>query len=127
MNGRTINFQGITDDGGTPDTDKAAAAKIAASDIFAVVPTVASDLAGANDLVNSQMPYFGQGVVLRLLWQRVRLRVLGLHRRERAHHDMWGKAVKQGFAIPNPLGNTAAVLTDNSPAGQYTLQEVGSG
>ena len=41
--------------------------------------------------------------------------------------DMWGKAVKQGSASPNPLGNTAAVLTDDSPAGQYTLQAVGSG
>ena len=40
MNGRTIDFQGITDDGGTSATDKAAAAKLAASDIFAVVPAV---------------------------------------------------------------------------------------
>jgi len=127
VHGRTIDFQGITDDGGTSATDKAAAAKLATSDIFAVVPAVASDLAGAADLVNSQMPYFGWALSSDFCGNGFGFGYSGCIAASGLTTDMWGKAVKQGFASPNPLGDTAAVLTDNSPAGQYTLRAVGSG
>ena len=65
VNGRTITFQGITDDGGTPDTNKAAVEKIAGADVFAVVPAVASDMAGANDLVNVADAVLRLGAVVR--------------------------------------------------------------
>jgi ABC-type branched-subunit amino acid transport system substrate-binding protein len=127
VNGRTIVFQGITDDGGVPGFNKAAAEKLAGSDIFAVVPAVASDMAGATDLVNAQMPYFGWALSSDFCGNGFGFGYSGCIAASGLTTDIWGKTVKRGFASPNPLGNTAAVLTDNSPAGQYALQEAGAG
>ena len=127
VNGRTIKFRGITDDGGTPGTNKAAVEKIAATDVFAVVPAVASDMAGASELVKSQMPYFGWALSSSFCGNEFGFGYSGCIAASGLTTNMWGTAVKQGFASPNPLGDTAAVLTDNSAAGQYALQEVTSG
>jgi len=127
VNGRTITFQGITDDGGVPGFNKAAAEKIVGTDIFAVVPAVAADMAGANDLVNAQMPYFGWALSSDFCGNGYGFGYSGCIAASGLTTNIWGKTVKQAFASPNPLGNTAAVLTDNSPGGQYALQEATSG
>jgi ABC-type branched-subunit amino acid transport system substrate-binding protein len=127
VNGRTITFQGITDDGGVPDSNKAAAEKIAGSDIFAVVPAVASDMAGATEQVNAQKPYFGWAQSSDFCGNGFGFGYSGCIAARGLTTNMWGKTVKQGFTSPNPLGNTAAVLTDNSAGGQYALQEATSG
>lgn len=127
VHGRTIDFRGIADDGGTPDSNQAAAGKIAGTDIFAVVPAVASDMAGARDLVDSRMPYFGWALSSSFCGNDYGFGYSGCIAASGLTTNVWGRAVQQGFASPNPLGNTAAVLTDNSAAGQYALQEVSSG
>jgi ABC-type branched-subunit amino acid transport system substrate-binding protein len=127
VNGRTIDFAGITDDGGTPDSNKAAVAKITDTDVFAVVPAVASDMAGANDLVNAQMPYFGWALSSDFCGNGFGFGYSGCIASSGLTTNIWGLTVKNGFGTPNPFGNTAAVLTDNSPAGQYALTEVQSG
>jgi ABC-type branched-subunit amino acid transport system substrate-binding protein len=127
VNGRKIDFSGVTDDGGTPDSNKAAVATLVGSDTFAVVPAVASDMAGAGDLVNAQMPYFGWGLSSDFCGNGFGFGYSGCIASGALTTNIWGLTVKQGFASPNPLGNTAAVLTDNSPAGQYALKQVQSG
>jgi ABC-type branched-subunit amino acid transport system substrate-binding protein len=127
VNGRTIEFGGITDDGGTPDSNKAAVAKMADTGVFAVVPAVAADMAGANDLVNAQMPYFGWALSSDFCGNGFGFGYSGCIASSGLTTDIWGRTVKQSFVSPNPLGNTAAVLTENSPAGQYALQELQSG
>jgi ABC-type branched-subunit amino acid transport system substrate-binding protein len=127
VNGRTINFQGVTDDGSTPDGNKTTAAKLVDGGAFAVVPAVALDMASANDLVNAQMPYFGWALSSDFCGNGFGFGFSGCIAASGLTTDIWGKLVKQTFTAPNPFGDTAAVLTDNSPAGQYALKATSAG
>jgi ABC-type branched-subunit amino acid transport system substrate-binding protein len=127
VNGRTITFRGLTDDGGTADGNKAAAAKLADGGVFAVVPAVASDMASAGDLTLGQVPYFGWALSSDFCGNGFGFGFSGCIAASGLTTDIWGRLVKQTFAAPNPLGNTAAVLTDNSPAGQYALKATTAG
>ena len=61
VNGRTIDYTGFADDGGgDPAAGTAAATKLVEQDqVFAVVPTVTPNLAGAAYLAEQKVPYFG--------------------------------------------------------------------
>ena len=127
VNGRTITFQGLTDDGGTADGNKAAATALIDGGVFAVVPAVAADMASANDLVNAQVPYFGWALSSEFCGNGYGFGFSGCIAARWLTTNIWGRLVKQSFTSPNPLGNTAAVLTDNSPAGRYALKAATAG
>jgi ABC-type branched-subunit amino acid transport system substrate-binding protein len=126
VNGRTIVFSGITDDGGDPAANKAAIEKLTGGDVFAVVPTVSADLAGANDLVNAQMPYFGWALSSDFCGNGFGFGFSGCIAASGVTSNIWGLVVKKSFTSPNPSGNTAAILTDDSPAGRYALRSTTS-
>lgn len=127
VHGRTIEFSGITDDGGTAGGNKAATAKVADADVFAVVPAVAADMGGVRTLVDARMPYFGWALSSDYCGNAFGFGYSGCIAASGLTTNIWGLTVKRGFGAPDPLGNTAAVLTDDSPAGAYAAEEVRSG
>jgi hypothetical protein len=126
VNGRTITFRGLSDDGGTAESNQAAAAKLV-DGVFAIVPAVAADMGSAADLALGQVPYFGWALSSDFCGNGFGFGFSGCIAASGLTTDIWGRLVKQTFAAPNPSGNTAAVLTDNSSAGQYALKATSAG
>jgi Periplasmic binding protein len=127
VNGRTIDFTGFTDDGGDPAADAAAVAKLAAADgVFAVVPTVASTLGGVSDLVNDRLPYFGWALSSSFCRNGYGFGFTGCAAAGSTTSNAWGLAVRKSFGAQS-AGATAAVLTENSSAGQYALKATEAG
>ena len=76
VHGRTIDYAGFTDDGGDPTAGTTAATKLVQQDqVFAVVPAVTPAFAAGTFLAQQKVPYFGWAPLVRLLWQRLRVRV----------------------------------------------------
>ena len=83
--GRKIKIVDTADDKFDPTTNVQETRRVVSSDnVFAIVPTVTVVLGAADYLAQQKVPFFGWGISLRLLRQRVRLRLHRLCRPEDA-------------------------------------------
>ena len=129
VNGRTIDYVGFRDDGGDPASDTAAAAALARpGGVFAVVPTVAPDLAGASVLVKRQVPYFGWALSSNFCGTALGFGFTGCQASSGSTSNVWGLLVRQAFGPgPQSTGKTAAILTESTPSGEYELRALKAG
>jgi branched-chain amino acid transport system substrate-binding protein len=129
VNGRTIDYVGFTDDGGDPASDTAAAASLARpGGVFAVVPAVAPDLAGASVLVKRQVPYFGWALSSNFCGTALGFGFTGCQVSSGSTSNVWGLLVRQAFGPgPQSTGKTAAILTESTPSGEYELRALKAG
>jgi ABC-type branched-subunit amino acid transport system substrate-binding protein len=126
VNGRTIEYEGFADDGGDPALDTQAATKLAQDDgVFAVVPAVAPDLAGASVLVQQKVPYFGWALSSTFCGNQFGFGFTGCLVPPASTSNAWGTFVAQ--VLGAPAGKTAAIITEDSPSGQYALRTVTAG
>jgi branched-chain amino acid transport system substrate-binding protein len=129
VNGRTIDYLGLTDDGGDPNLDAQAAAKVVEQDqVFAVVPTVTPDLSGAKYLVRQQVPYFGWALSSNFCGNEYGFGFNGCLVSKGVTSNAWGVLVAKAFAAAKVKGTkAAAILTENTPSGQYQLASLTAG
>jgi ABC-type branched-subunit amino acid transport system substrate-binding protein len=127
VHGRTIDYQGITDDGGNAAGDTQAAIKLARENgVFAVVPTVAADLAGARVLAQQKVPYFGWALSSTFCGNLYGFGFTGCLVPPTTASTAWGKLVTQVLGTAGGA-KTAAVITENTPSGQYQLRSLAAG
>ncbi|MFI5372842.1 MAG: ABC transporter substrate-binding protein, partial [Candidatus Eisenbacteria bacterium] len=127
VNGRTINYTGVTDDSGDATLDTKVATTLALQDkVFAVVPTVTPNLSGSQVLVQQKVPYFGWGLSSNFCGNEFGFGFSGCLVPARTASNAWGMLISQLFGASS-TGKTAAILTENSPAGEYQLKALKAG
>ncbi len=127
VNGRTIDYTGLADDGGDPTAGAAAATKLVQEDqVFAVVPAVTPTFAGATFLVQQKVPYFGWALSSDFCGNAYGFGFSGCPFPEGVTSNAWGVLVRTAFGA-SPTARTAAILTESSATGQYELQSLTSG
>ena len=125
VNGRTIDYLGFTDDGGDPNVGTQGATKLVQQDgVFAVVPTVTPDLGAATYLVQQQVPYFGWALSSNFCGNAYGFGFSGCLIPKDVASNAWGTLVTKVFGRP---GRTAAIVTENTPSGQYQLSSLTAG
>ncbi len=124
VNGRTIDYLGLTDDGGDPDLGAQAAAALVGQDqVFAVVPTITPDLSSAEYLVHQKVPYFGWALSSNFCGNDYGFGFDGCLVSKGVTSNAWGVLVARAFGAPNG-GKSAAILTENTPSGRYQLRSL---
>ncbi len=127
VNGRTIEYLGLTDDGGDATLDAQAATTLAQQEgVFAVVPAVAPDLAGAPVLVRQKVPYFGWALSSNFCGNDYGFGFTGCLLPARTASNAWGVLVAQQLTTAS-VGKTAAILTEDTPSGKYQLAALTAG
>jgi ABC-type branched-subunit amino acid transport system substrate-binding protein len=127
VNGRTIDYAGFSDDGGDPTAGTSAVTKLVHEDqVFAVVPAVTPDLAASKYLVQQKVPYFGWALSSDFCGNAYGFGFSGCLLPEGVTSNAWGVLVSKVFGAQS-TGRTAAILTENSPIGQYELQSLTAG
>ncbi|MFI5372613.1 MAG: ABC transporter substrate-binding protein [Candidatus Eisenbacteria bacterium] len=127
VNGRTINYTGVTDDKGDATLDTKAATTLALVDkVFAVVPAVTPNLSGSQVLVQQKVPYFGWGLSSNFCGNEFGFGFTGCLVPARTASNAWGMLISKLFGASS-TGKTAAILTENSPAGEYQLKALKAG
>jgi ABC-type branched-subunit amino acid transport system substrate-binding protein len=127
VNGRTIDYAGFSDDGGDPTAGTAAATKLVQQDqVFAVVPAVTPDLAASTFLVQQKVPYFGWALSSDFCGNAYGFGLSGCLLPDGVTSNAWGVLVSKVFGAPS-TGRTAAIVTENSPIGQYELTSLTAG
>jgi branched-chain amino acid transport system substrate-binding protein len=125
VNGRTIDYVGFTDDGGDPTLGSQGATKLVQQDgVFAVVPTITPDLSAAKYLVQQQVPYFGWALSSNFCGNEYGFGFSGCLIPSGVASNAWGTLVTKAFGAP---GRTAAIVTENTPSGQYQLASLTAG
>jgi ABC-type branched-subunit amino acid transport system substrate-binding protein len=121
VNGRTIEYLGVTDDGGDPTTGSAAAKKLVEEDgVFAVVPTVTPDLAASTYLVQQQVPYFGWALSSNFCGTRDGFGFTGCPVPKQSTSNAWPLLISKVFP-GGAKGRAVAIVTENTPSGQYDV------
>jgi ABC-type branched-subunit amino acid transport system substrate-binding protein len=127
VNGRTIEYGGFTDDGGDPAAGTTAATKLVDDNqVFAVVPTVTPDLAASKFLVQQKVPYFGWALSSDFCGNAYGFGFTGCLLPEDVTSNAWGVLVRKVFGAQSS-GRTAAIVTENSPYGQYEVKALTAG
>jgi branched-chain amino acid transport system substrate-binding protein len=127
VNGRTIEYTGFTDDGGDPTAGTAAATRLVQQDqVFAVVPAVTPDFAAGTLLAQQKVPYFGWGLSSNFCGNDYGFGFSGCLVPEGATSNAWGLLISKVFGAQSG-GRTAAIVTENSPSGQYELTSLTAG
>ena len=121
VNGRTIDYLGVTDDGGDPAAGTAAATKLVEQDgVFAVVPTVTPDLAASTYLVGQKVPYFGWALSSNFCGNSYGFGFTGCPVPQNATSNAWPLLISKVF--PNgATGRAVAIVAENTPSGQYEI------
>jgi branched-chain amino acid transport system substrate-binding protein len=127
--GRKIDFVGMLDDDDDPAGDVAAAHQLVERDrVFAVVPVLTLDLAGASFLQQARVPAVGQ------LYDSAGCQksyVFGISgclappASERVYSPGVGLVLRQGL-FRDPAGKSVAVTADDDPAGHASAQACGA-
>ncbi|HEU5306663.1 MAG TPA: ABC transporter substrate-binding protein [Acidimicrobiia bacterium] len=119
VNGRTIEYLGVTDDGGDPTADANAAKKLVEQDgVFAVVPTVTPDLSASSYLTQQRVPYFGWALSSNFCGSSYGFGFTGCPFAKHATSNAWPLHVAK--VIPNgAAGHAVAIVTEGTPTGQY--------
>jgi ABC-type branched-subunit amino acid transport system substrate-binding protein len=126
VNGRKIDYTSIVDDSGDPALDTSAAQQLARQGVFAVVPTVAPDLAGAKVLVQSKIPYFGWALSSNFCGNQYGFGFNGCLLPAGRTSNAWGVVVAKALKTAKS-SNTAAILTEDNPSGKYQLSALTAG
>ena len=127
VNGRMIRYVGVTDDGGDPTLDTKVANQVALDDgVFAVVPAVTPALSGSSVLKQQKVPYFGWGLSSSFCGTEYGFGFTGCVVPANTTSNAWGLLISQAFGASS-AGKTAAILTENSPAGEYELKALTAG
>jgi hypothetical protein len=127
VNGRTIDYAGFTDDGGDATAGTTAATKLVQQDqVFAVVPAVTPDFAAGKFLAQQKVPYFGWGLSSDFCGNDYGFGFSGCLVPEGATSNAWGALISTTFGAQS-AGRTAAIVTENAPAGQYELTSLTAG
>jgi ABC-type branched-subunit amino acid transport system substrate-binding protein len=125
VNGRTIDYLGLTDDGGDPNLGTQGATKLVQQDgVFAVVPTITPDLSAAKYLVQHQVPYFGWALSSNFCGNEYGFGFNGCLVPKGVASNAWGTLVTKAYGAP---GRSAAIVTENTPSGQYQLASLTAG
>ena len=125
VNGRTIDYLGLTDDGGDPNLGIQGATKLVQQDhVFAVVPTITPDLGAAKYLAQQKVPYFGWALSSNFCGNEYGFGFTGCLIPKDVASNAWGTLVTKVFGRP---GRTAAIVTENTPSGQYQLASLTAG
>ena len=127
INGRTINYTGYTDDGGVPANATPTATKLVQNDgVFAVVPAVTDDFTASTYLVQQKVPYFGWGLSSNFCGNDYGFGFTGCLVPDGVASNAWGVLVAKVFGTKSS-GRAAAIVTENSPVGQYELKSLTAG
>jgi ABC-type branched-subunit amino acid transport system substrate-binding protein len=127
INGRTIDYTGFTDDGGVPATASQAATKIVQDNgIFAVVPAITGDFTESKVLARRQMPYFGWGLSSSFCGNDYGFGFTGCLVPKGVASNAWGLLVAKVFGTTSNT-RAAAIVTENTPVGQYELTSIAAG
>jgi ABC-type branched-subunit amino acid transport system substrate-binding protein len=127
VNGRTIDYTGFTDDGGDPTAGTTAATKLVEQgQVFAVVPAVTPDFAASSYLVHQKVPYFGWALSSDFCGTAYGFGFSGCLLPEGDTSNAWGVLVSKVFGAQS-ASRTAAIVTENSPIGQYELTSLTAG
>jgi ABC-type branched-subunit amino acid transport system substrate-binding protein len=121
VNGRTINYLGMTDDGGDPTAGTAAAKKLVEQQgAFAIVPTVTPDLGAASYLTQQREPWFGWALSSNFCGSTYGFGFTGCPVPERVTSNAWPMLVAK--AMPNgAAGKAVAIVAENTPTGHYEV------
>ncbi len=121
VNGRQIDYLGLSDDGGDPTAGTAAATKLVEQDgVFAVVPTVTPDLAASAYLVGQQVPYFGWALSSNFCGNRFGFGFTGCPVPKNATSNAWPLLISKVFP-KGATGRAVAIVAENTPSGQYDI------
>jgi hypothetical protein len=127
VNGRTIDYTGFTDDAGVPVIGEQAATKLAQPDgVFAVVPAVTGDFTESKVLVQQKVPYFGWALSSSFCGNQYGFGFTGCLVPKGVASNAWGLLVAKVFGAKS-AGRAAAIVTENSPVGQYELTALSAG
>jgi len=127
VNGRTIDYTGFTDDAGIPVIASQAAAKIIQDNgIFAVVPAITGDFTESKVLVQQKVPYFGWGLSSSFCGNDYGFGFTGCLVPKGVTSNAWGLLVAKVFGA-KPNARAAAIVTENTPVGQYELTSLTAG
>jgi ABC-type branched-subunit amino acid transport system substrate-binding protein len=129
VNGRTIVYLGMRDDGGDAQANQRSATTLVRDDrAFALVPVITPDLGAAPDLLAQRVPYFGWAVSSNFCGNDWGFSFTGCTFPPGGSitSDIWGELVRQAFG-PDAVGTTAAVVSENSASGQYFVTTVTAG
>jgi len=128
VNGRTFDYVGFRDDKGDGTANQQLGAQLVQQDqVFAVVPTITSDLGAVKTFTDQQVPYFGWALSSNFCGNSYGFGFTGclFPPGGRTTSDAWGVLVKQALgAIPNP---TAVLFTENTPSGKVVLPGLTAG
>ncbi len=128
VNGRTFDYIGFRDDKGVGATNQQLGAQMVEQDqVFAVVPTITSDLGAVKTFTDQKVPCFGWAISSNFCGNTYGFGFTGclFPPGGRTTSDAWGVLVKQALAaIPNP---TAVLFTENTPSGQVVLPGLTAG
>jgi ABC-type branched-subunit amino acid transport system substrate-binding protein len=92
--------------------------------VFAVVPAITPDLSAATYLVKQQVPYFGWALSSNFCGNEYGFGFSGCLIPKTVASNAWGTLVTKAFGGP---GRTAAIVTENTPSGQYQLTSLTAG
>ena len=129
VNGRTIDYAGFADDSGDPVVGNRGreGARASRPAVFAVVPAVTSDFTASAYLVQQKVPYFGWALSSDFCGNAVRLRVQRLPRSRRASPATRGASCVAKLLGASAAGRAVAILTENTPTGQYEVTSLTAG
>ena len=121
VDGRTIEYLGMTDDGGDPAAGTAAATKLVEqSGVFGVVPTVTPDFAASSYLVGQKVPYFGWAQSSNFCGNRYGFGFSGCPVPLHATSTAWPLAISKMFPS-GASGRAVAIVAESTPSGQYDV------
>jgi branched-chain amino acid transport system substrate-binding protein len=121
VNGRTIEYLGLDDDGADPTAGAAAATKLVEQDgVFAVVPTVTPDLSASSYLVEQQVPYFGWALSSNFCGNPYGFGFSGCPVPKSATSNAWPLLISKVFP-EGANGRAVAIVAENTPSGQYDV------
>lgn len=116
----------MRDDGGTVDGSRNAVSQLVVRDrVFAVVPTVTTDLGAADVLVSQRVPYVGWALSSNFCGNRYGFAVTGcqLPRDGKATSNVWPLLVRQVLGAGTDR-RSAVVVTERGESGTYALAAV---
>jgi ABC-type branched-subunit amino acid transport system substrate-binding protein len=122
VNGRMINYIGMRDDNGDPNADQQAAQQLVNSDqVFAVVPVVTPVFAAGSDLAAAKTPFVGWALSSSFCANAYGFGLTGCTTPAAGTvtSNAWGLLLAK--ALGSAVGKNVAVLTENTPSGQYAL------
>jgi ABC-type branched-subunit amino acid transport system substrate-binding protein len=129
VHGRTFDYIGMRDDGGSAISNIEAAATLVDEDeVFAIAPVITPDLGAVADLLVQGVPYFGWAVSSNFCGNQWGFSFTGCMFPPGGDttSNAWGALVAQ-VSGDGATPGTAAVVTESTPSGEYFLAALTAG